>query len=250
MLLWKCCLSDAEIVGVPDYLSLGNMVIFVANWYDDKQYRPMKKLIGFLVALFCMTAAAAQEGNWRISVLGGYENFPGNPYTENGYRLGGEVRYYPSNRIYILADFHAGFNQGHGMGTYPPSMEKPGEGRLDWKIRELSGDYGVGWEFVQTRRSALFLQGTLGVNVRKTYLPQTYWEEGYVPGTREKDKTVRTALGFALGYDYHLSPHWVIGVDYSGYFHWKILDRIASLWLISEPSCLQHSVNVRLGWEF
>ena len=52
----------------------------------------MKKLIGFLVALFCMTAAAAQEGNWRISVLGGYENFPGNPYTENGYRLGGEVR--------------------------------------------------------------------------------------------------------------------------------------------------------------
>ena len=226
------------------------MVIFVANWYDDKQYRPMKKLIGFLVALVCMTAATAQEGNWRISVLGGYENFPGNPYTENGYRLGGEVRYYPSNRIYILADFHAGFNQGHGMGTYPPSMEKPGEGRLDWKIRELSGDYGVGWEFVQTRRSALFLQGTLGVNVRKTYLPQTYWEEGYVPGTREKDKTVRTALGFALGYDYHLSPHWVVGVDYSGYFHWKILDRIASLWLISEPSCLQHSVNVRLGWEF
>ena len=226
------------------------MVIFVANWYDDKQYRPMKKLIGFLVALVCMTAAAAQEGNWRISVLGGYENFPGNPYTENGYRLGGEVRYYPSNRIYILADFHAGFNQGHGMGTYPPSMEKPGEGRLDWKIRELSGDYGVGWEFVQTRRSALFLQGTLGVNVRKTYLPQTYWEEGYVPGTREKDKTVRTALGFALGYDSHLSPHWVIGVDYSGYFHWKILDRIASLWLISEPSCLQHSLNVRLGWEF
>lgn len=210
----------------------------------------MKKLIGFLVALVCMTAAAAQEGNWRISVLGGYENFPGNPCTENGYRLGGEVRYYPSNRIYILADFHAGFNQGHGMGTYPPSMEKTGEGRLDWKIRELSGDYGVGWEFVQTRRSALFLQGTLGVNVRKTYLPQTYWEEGYVPGTREKDKTVRTALGFALGYDYHLSPHWVIGVDYSGYFHWKILDRIASLWLISEPSCLQHSVNVRLGWEF
>lgn len=210
----------------------------------------MKKLIGLLVALFCMTAAAAQEGNWRISVLGGYENFPGNPYTENGYRLGGEVRYYPSNRIYILADFHAGFNQGHGMGTYPPSMEKPGEGRLDWKIRELSGDYGVGWEFVQTRRSALFLQGTLGVNVRKTYLPQTYWEEGYVPGTREKDKTVRTALGFALGYDYHLSPHWVVGVDYSGYFHWKILDRLASLWLISEPSCLQHSVNVRLGWEF
>lgn len=210
----------------------------------------MKKLIGFLVALFCMTAAAAQEGNWRISVLGGYENFPGNPYTENGYRLGGEVRYYPSNRIYILADFHAGFNQGHGMGTYPPSMEKPGEGRLDWKIRELSGDYGVGWEFVQTRRSALLLQGTLGVNVRKTYLPQTYWEEGYVPGTREKDKTVRTALGFALGYDYHLSPHWVVGVDYSGYFHWKILDRLASLWLISEPSCLQHSVNVRLGCEF
>ncbi len=228
----------------------GNMVIFVANWYDDKQYRPMKKLIGFLVALVCMTAAVAQEGNWRISVLGGYENFPGNPYTENGYRLGGEVRYYPSNRIYILADFHAGFNQGHGMGTYPPSMEKPGEERLDWKIRELSGDYGVGWEFVQTRRSALFLQGTLGVNVRKTYLPQTYWEEGYVPGTREKDRTVRTALGFALGYDYHLSPHWVVGVDYSGYFHWKILDRIASLWLISEPSCLQHSVNVRLGWEF
>ena len=226
------------------------MVIFVANWYDDKQYRPMKKLIGFLVALVCMTAATAQEGNWRISVLGGYENFPGNPYTENGYRLGGEVRYYPSNRIYILADFHAGFNQGHGMGTYPPSMEKPGEGRLDWKIRELSGDYGVGWEFVQTRRSALFLQGTLGVNVRKTYLPQTYWEEGYVPGTREKDRTVRTALGFALGYDYHLSPHWVVGVDYSGYFHWKILDRIASLWLISEPSCLQHSVNVRIGWEF
>lgn len=210
----------------------------------------MKKLIGFLIALVCMNAATAQEGNWRISVLGGYENFPGNPCTENGYRLGGEVRYYPSNRIYILADFHAGFNQGHGMGTYPPSMEKPGEGRLDWKIRELSGDYGVGWEFVQTRRSALFLQGTLGVNVRKTYLPQTYWEEGYVPGTREKDRRVRTALGFALGYDYHLSPHWVIGVDYSGYFHWKILDRIASLWLISEPSCLQHSVNVRLGWEF
>lgn len=210
----------------------------------------MKKLIGFLVALVCMTAATAQEGNWRISVLGGYENFPGNPCTENGYRLGGEVRYYPSNRIYILADFHAGFNQGHGMGTYPPSMEKPGEGRLDWKIRELSGDYGVGWEFVQTRRSALFLQGTLGVNVRKTYLPQTYWEEGYVPGTREKDRTVRTALGFALGYDYHLSPHWVVGVDYSGYFHWKILDRLASLWLISEPSCLQHSVNVCLGWEF
>lgn len=210
----------------------------------------MKKLIGFLVALVCMTAATAQEGNWRISVLGGYENFPGNPCIENGYRLGGAVRYYPSNRIYILADFHAGFNQGHGMGTYPPSMEKPGEGRLDWKIRELSGDYGVGWEFVQTRRSALFLQGTLGVNVRKTYLPQTYWEEGYVPGTREKDRTVRTALGFALGYDYHLSPHWVVGVDYSGYFHWKILDRLASLWLISEPSCLQHSVNVRLGWEF
>lgn len=210
----------------------------------------MKKLIGFLVALVCMTAATAQEGNWRISVLGGYENFPGNPCTENGYRLGGEVRYYPSNRIYILADFHAGFNQGHGMGTYPPSMEKTGEGRLDWKIRELSGDYGVGWKFVQTRRSALFLQGTLGVNVRKTYLPQTYWEEGYVPGTREKDRTVRTALGFALGYDYHLSPHWVVGVDYSGYFHWKILDRLASLWLISEPSCLQHSVNVRLGWEF
>ena len=88
------------------------------------------------------------------------------------------------------------------------------------------------------------------MNVRKTYLPQTYWEEGYDTGTREKDKIVRTALGFALGYDYHLSPHWVVGVDYSGYIHWKILDRIASLWLISEPSCLQHSVNVGLGWEF
>lgn len=203
------------------------------------------------MALFMMLSFASLQAQekWSLNLSGGYENFPENPYNKDGYRLGGEVRCYLKSQLYALFDFYVGSNQGSKTLSYLDLNSEMQRGKLDWKRREYGIDWGFGWEFMQLYQHSLYVQGLLGVLICNEHRPKQDWN-GNLLSEVEKDREVHTSIGLSLGYDYHLTDHWLVGVNYTGYLHWGGLDKVVSLWILDNSTYFQHTINARIGWVF
>lgn len=70
----------------------------------------MKKII-FILSILSSINIYAQKGSSQFSLFGGFEHFP-ELKCRNGYNVGIEFKHYLNNRIYALANFHAGVNDG------------------------------------------------------------------------------------------------------------------------------------------
>ena len=76
----------------------------------------MKKIL-LIIAIAISTNIYAQKGSSQFSLFGGFEHFP-ELKCRNGYNVGVEFKHYLNNRVYALANFHAGVNDGTKNVSY------------------------------------------------------------------------------------------------------------------------------------
>jgi len=86
----------------------------------------MKKLLLTTLLIFG-TAIVHGQDKMQFSIIGGYEHFKKeNPHNQTArYGLGCEFKYYFYNRLYALANFHAGI---YNEFTPRTAMAEVGEG--------------------------------------------------------------------------------------------------------------------------
>ena len=178
----------------------------------------MKKVV---LLLFCSLSlsAFAQKGTSQFALFGGYEYFP-EMWDGTGYDLGIEYKYYVHNRIFVLAGFHAGVNDGSKLDEY----ERDGISysfNLMNSVRDYMIGLGLGGDVLHINRHKIYLQGTVGLGVSKeskdgiTVAPISDFD---VKKTMKEENT-RFAISASAGYDYLILRWLAVGVNYTG---WQI----------------------------
>ena len=123
----------------------------------------MKKLLLTTLLIFG-TAIVHGQDKMQFSIIGGYEHFKKeNPHNQTaGYGLGCEFKYYFYNRLYALANFHAGI---YNEFTPRTAMAEIGEVdfSMHWRTREYKGGAGMGIDLLKTQRHNIYTQATFGL---------------------------------------------------------------------------------------
>lgn len=174
----------------------------------------MKKLILAVFTFFCASATFAQKGNNQFAIFGGYENFP-NLIKESGYNVGIEFKHYVHNRIFIIANFHAGINDGSKLLKYSKAGEIYSH-NLKNSARDYMIGFGIGGDLLQEGRHKVYVQGTVGLGSseeRKYHFTDIDLQDLQ---THEK-KLTGYAISATIGYDYQISRWLAAGIHYTGY---------------------------------
>ncbi|EOS15137.1 hypothetical protein [Phocaeicola sartorii] len=174
----------------------------------------MKKLILIVFTLLYTSLIFAQKGNSQFAILGGYENFP-NLIKESGYNIGTEFKYYTHKRIFIIANFHAGINNGKKLLRYMKN-----DRLYNHNLKNTAKDYmigfGLGGDLIQKEKHKAYIQSTIGLGnseEKKTHLANIDSD------TTEMTKKTSTsyAISATIGYDYQLNEWLTVGMHYTGY---------------------------------
>lgn len=174
----------------------------------------MKKLILTVFTFLYISQTFAQKGNNQFAIFGGYENFP-NLIKESGYNIGIEFKHYMHNRIFIIANFHAGINNGEKLLRYMK------DDRLyNHNLKNTAKDYmiglGLGSDLIQKGRHKVYIQSTIGLGnseEKKTHFTNI---DSHTTGMTEKMAT-SYAISATIGYDYQLNKWLAVGMHYTGY---------------------------------
>ena len=196
----------------------------------------MKKiyLLCAFMLVFSMNAFG-QKGSSVFSFFAGYEHFPELRVREGG-DVGVEFKHYLKNRIYVLANFHAGINDGDERVCYT----KDGidyDFTLSNSVRDYMLGLGVGFDLLKYNRNAVYLQGTVGIGASEVSKDGIVLSPGgaYDMSKTFVDESTRFAISVSAGYDYQVTDWLVVGVNYTG---WQIGYEYKS------------SANVKLGFKF
>lgn len=178
----------------------------------------MKKLL-LIIAIAVSSNAFSQKGSSQFSFLGGYEHFP-ELKCRNGYNVGVEFKHYLNNRIYTLANFHAGVNDGKKNESYTrDNIDYSFD--LSNSVRDYMIGFGLGGDLLHINRHKIYMQGTVGIGSSEQY------EDGIIlspSGAYDmvktyEEKSTRFAISASAGYDYQLTDWLSVGVNYTG---WQI----------------------------
>lgn len=178
----------------------------------------MKKLL-LIIAIAVSSNAFSQKGSSQFSFLGGYEHFP-ELKCRNGYNVGVEFKHYLNNRIYTLANFHAGVNDGTKNESYTrDNIDYSFD--LSNSVRDYMIGFGLGGDLLHINRHKIYMQGTVGIGSSEQY------EDGIIlspSGAYDmvktyEEKSTRFAISASAGYDYQLTDWLSVGVNYTG---WQI----------------------------
>ena len=77
----------------------------------------MKKLFLILGITLLSLSSYAQKGRSEIALFGGYEGFV-ELHDTKGFNVGVEYKSYFLDRFYLVANFHAGLNDGSKRAKY------------------------------------------------------------------------------------------------------------------------------------
>lgn len=180
----------------------------------------MKKLF-LIIAIYIVTSANAfsQKGNSQFSFFGGYEHFP-ELKCRNGYNVGVEFKHYLNKRIYALANFHAGVNDGSEKVSYTRNLVDYNF-NLSNSVRDYMLGFGLGGDLLHINRHKIYMQGTVGIGSSEVYEDGITLSPGgsYDMVETYEEKSTRFAISASAGYDYQLTDWMSIGVNYTG---WQI----------------------------
>lgn len=110
----------------------------------------MRKIILILFFILSLNIHA-QKGSSQFSFFGGYEHFP-ELWESKGYNVGVEFKHYLNNHIYVLANFHAGINDGSKTTNYTK-----GDINYNFPLTNSVRDYMLGfwfrWRFITKKQA-------------------------------------------------------------------------------------------------
>lgn len=194
----------------------------------------MKKII-FILSIISSINIYAQKGSSQFSLFGGFEHFP-ELKCRNGYNVGIEFKHYLNNRIYALANFHAGVNDGTKNESYTRD-EIDYNFDLSNSVRDYMLGFGIGGDLLHINRHKIYMQGTVGIGSSEQYEDGITLSPGgaYDIVKTYEEKSTRFAISASAGYDYQLTDWLSIGVNYTG-------------WQIGYE--YKNSANIKLGITF
>ncbi len=173
----------------------------------------MKRLLLIVVLSLFIGHMNAQKGTTQFAIFGGYEQFS-EIWADKGYNVGLEFKHYLSNRWYGVVNFHAGVNDGHHDTSYT-SNKVSYSFTLFNSVRDYMIGIGMGFDALSINRHKIYVQATAGLGT-------TDRKYDYVssnkPETHQLEIT-RYAISASAGYDYQVSKHLAVGVNYTG---WQI----------------------------
>lgn len=178
----------------------------------------MKKIL-LIIAIAISTNIYAQKGSSQFSLFGGFEHFP-ELKCRNGYNVGVEFKHYLNNRVYALANFHAGVNDGTKNISYTRD-EIDYNFDLSNSVRDYMLGFGIGGDLLHINRHKIYMQGTVGIGSSEQYEDGITLSPGgaYDIVKTYEEKSTRFAISASAGYDYQLTDWLSIGVNYTG---WQI----------------------------
>ena len=178
----------------------------------------MKKIL-LIIAIAISTNIYAQKGSSQFSLFGGFEHFP-ELKCRNGYNVGVEFKHYLNNRVYALANFHAGVNVGTKNVSYTRD-EIDYNFDLSNSVRDYMLGFGIGGDLLHINRHKIYMQGTVGIGSSEQYEDGITLSPGgaYDIVKTYEEKSTRFAISASAGYDYQLTDWLSIGVNYTG---WQI----------------------------
>lgn len=178
----------------------------------------MKKIL-LIIAIAISTNIYAQKGSSQFSLFGGFEHFP-ELKCRNGYNVGVEFKHYLNNRVYALANFHAGVNDGTKNVSYTRD-EIDYNFDLSNSVRDYMLGFGIGGDLLHINRHKIYMQGTVGIGSSEQYEDGITLSPGgaYDIVKTYEEKSTRFAISASAGYDYQLTDRLSIGVNYTG---WQI----------------------------
>ncbi len=178
----------------------------------------MKKIL-LIIAIAISTNIYAQKGSSQFSLFGGFEHFP-ELKCRNGYNVGVEFKHYLNNRVYALANFHAGVNDGTKNVSYTRD-EIDYNFDLSNSVRDYMIGFGIGGDLLHINRHKIYMQGTVGIGSSEQYEDGITLSPGgaYDIVKTYEEKSTRFAISASAGYDYQLTDWLSIGVNYTG---WQI----------------------------
>lgn len=178
----------------------------------------MKKIL-LIIAIAISTNIYAQKGSSQFSLFGGFEHFP-ELKCRNGYNVGVEFKHYLNNRVYALANFHAGVNDGTKNVSYTRD-EIDYNFDLSNSVRDYMIGFGIGGDLLHINRHKIYMQGTVGIGSSEQYEDGITLSPGgaYDIVKTYSEKSTRFAISASAGYDYQLTDWLSIGVNYTG---WQI----------------------------
>lgn len=173
----------------------------------------MKKkfLTVFSALMLISTWGYAQKGDNYFSFQGGYESF--SRFPNDGYNFALNFKHYMNNRIYAVANFHAGLSNMERKGQIVSSSDRYYD--LDNKQRDYMLGFGLGGDILRLNRHIVYAQATAGLGA--TDEKRENVEHSDLSVTTTKDNRTTFALSFSAGYDYQLTDWFTIGVNYTGY---------------------------------
>lgn len=194
----------------------------------------MKKIL-LIIAIAISTNIYAQKGSSQFSLFGGFEHFP-ELKCRNGYNVGVEFKHYLNNRVYALANFHAGVNDGTKNVSYTRD-EIDYNFDLSNSVRDYMIGFGIGGDLLHINRHKIYMQGTVGIGSSEQYEDGITLSPGgaYDIVKTYEEKSTRFAISASAGYDYQLTDWLSIGVNYTG-------------WQIGYE--YKNSANIKLGITF
>lgn len=178
----------------------------------------MKKII-LILSILSSINIYAQKGSSQFSLFGGFEHFP-ELKCRNGYNVGVEFKHYLNSRVYALANFHAGVNDGTKNVSYTRD-EIDYNFDLSNSVRDYMLGFGIGGDLLQINRHKIYMQGTIGIGSSEQYEDGITLSPGgaYDIVKTYEEKSTRFAISASAGYDYQLTDWLSIGVNYTG---WQI----------------------------
>lgn len=194
----------------------------------------MKRSILLSVLLLtCILPLFSQKGTSQFSIVAGYEHFP-ELKARNGYNIGTEFKHYVHNRFYVVANFHAGINDGSKHVEYT-NRDVDYKFDLYNSVRDYMVGFGLGADVMHIKRHKIYLQCTAGLGsseVSEDYITSIYFTD--MVQTNEQ-KAVRFAVSASAGYEYQLTDWLAIGANYTA-------------WQIGYE--MKNSANIKLGITF
>ena len=185
----------------------------------------MKKILILVLLLSLAQATFSQntfskKGDTQFSVLGGYAHFP-ELWARNGYNLGGEIKHYVKDRIFLVAGFHAGINNGSYLSVFSGYNNREYSVNLNNSVRDYMLGIGLGGDVLSIGRHRIYVQGTVGLgnsNRQKDRVKTDLvnGEQVNTVQTKVYDYT-RWALTLAAGYAYRATDWLAVGINYTGF---------------------------------
>lgn len=180
----------------------------------------MKKLFLIIGITLISLNTFAQKGKSQIAIFGGYEGFV-ELHDNKGFNVGAEYKSYFLDRFYLVANFHAGLNDGSKRAKYTN-----GKNDYDFVLKNKARDYmvglGVGADLLQINKHRIYLQGTAGLGI---YRQDKDGIHSAAAGNESMDyvkthfeRISRFGVSASLGYDYLLTDWFAMGVNYTGWY--------------------------------